>query len=78
MAPCLHAALDKCFYNDQDELKSPVEVTECITVCVSNIFAPVNCTVEINRKRNLLLVALRPYTTYLILPGALTPWSIIT
>ena len=73
ITPCLHAVLDKCFWNYRAKLISSVEVEGCIIIYVSYIFARGSFTVEINWKRTLLSVELMPPTTSMMCPGALTP-----
>ena len=50
----------------------------CITLCVSYLFAPGSCRVDINCKRKILSMTLRPSTTYQPCPGTLMPRLIIT
>ena len=65
------------FWNYWAKLTSSVQVSECITICVSYIFSSISCIVDIKWKRNLLLLALRPSTIYIQCTGTLIPWSIV-
>ena len=78
ITPCLRDAVDRCFWNSLAKLPSDVRVPVCVTIYVSYVFAPRSCTVDINWNRNLLSMALMPYTTYLPCPGAVISRSITT
>ena len=69
----LHVCVLNFFLGYLDKIPSLVEVEEFITLCVSYIFAPVSCRVDINRKRTLLSVPLRPSTIYSTCIGTLSP-----
>ena len=72
--PCLHDLFYKCF--EIPVLMSVFCVAVGTAIWVSNYLLPGSWTVAIPWKMNLLSVLFRPYTTSLLCPGALIPYSI--